>query len=433
MKFRGLSAAVVVLAVLGGLLWWSQRHKPAPSTAASGPALLTLKPSEIASFTLKAKGAQAITLVQSPPGLWKITAPASYAADSSAVNELTASLTPLHAQRIVEDQASNLSQFGLAEPALEIDIDAKKGGATRLLLGDHTPTGDAVYAVTAGNQHLYTVADSIESVLNKKLPDLRDRRLIPIASGEVNSIDLVHDRQTISFARGSSGWKMEKPQPYRTDDFQVDDLLEQVVGARWRNSDNSNEDAKAYAHGSPFATVKLTGSFGTDTLDVRKGRGHYYAKSSAIQGIWQIQPALVSALDRGPDDFRNKQLLDIGYGDPSAITYHAEGINLNATRAGKVWYANGHKLDSSSVESLVSALRDLAASKFVTTGYTKSDIELTVTFPGKPVEEVQFQKVKGGAIARRGDGPSFYFLDSVTMQELYSAASGVKPAGAAEK
>jgi hypothetical protein len=86
-------------------------------------------------------------------------------------------------------------------------------------------------------------------------------------------------------------------------------------------------------------------------------------------------------------------------------------------------------MDSGSVEDLVSAIRSLAASKFVDSGFSSPNIRLIVTSDGgHQVEAVGLQTVKNGAIAKRTDGPSLYFLDSDTLSMLQNAISAVKPA-----
>src|SRR5260370_42530214 len=69
-----------------------------------------------------------------------------------------------------------------------------------------------------------------------------------------------------------------------------------------------------------MATAKVRDESGTQELQVRKsevsktkgGQNNdtYYAKSSAVDGIYKITADLGQALDKVVDDFRNKKLLD---------------------------------------------------------------------------------------------------------------------------
>ena len=337
MKFRGLLVAVVVLLILAGVLYWSQHRKTedtASTTTPASPAILIVHPAAVTSFTVKQRGAPPVTLVRSGAANWQIIAPSAFPADSATVSGMLSSLAPLTSQRVVEDKATDLSQYGLTDPTLELDITTKDNKTSHLLLGDQTPTGDAAYAALAGDPRLFTVASYLTTSLNKSLTDLRDKRLLPLDAASVSSIDLTRKDQTIGFARVQNGWQIEKPASYRTDNFQVDDLLQQLTGAKWDPSANADTAARAWPKATPVATAKLTGSSGVDTLEVRNDKDGYYAKSNAMPGTWKIDPSATSALDqdltRTLDDFRNKQLFDFGYADPEKIEYHAGATSLSS-------------------------------------------------------------------------------------------------------
>jgi hypothetical protein len=91
-------------------------------------------------------------------------------------------------------------------------------------------------------------------------------------------------------------------------------------------------------------------------------------------------------------------------------------------------------MEADSASALVEAVRGLSASKFVDSGYSKPDIDLTiVSNDGKDTTTAHFQTTPDGAIAKRDDSPGLYFFDSTTMKSLQTAISGLKPAAPATK
>jgi len=82
MKFRSLIIAVVVLATLGGVLYWSQHRQPAEEDAASStpaaPVIIKVDPAEVTELTIKQK--EPVTLAKTA-GKWQITQPKVYPAD----------------------------------------------------------------------------------------------------------------------------------------------------------------------------------------------------------------------------------------------------------------------------------------------------------------------------------------------------------------
>jgi hypothetical protein len=442
MKFRGLIAAAVVLLALTGVLYWSEHHKPkesADTSATPSPAILKIDPAAITSLTVKPKGAPPVTLARSG-SQWRITAPGDYPADSGTVSSMLSSLAPLNSQRVIDDHVANLAQFGLSDPSLELDVTGKDNKTSRLLLGDDAPTGDGIYVAVAGDARVFTAASYIKSSLNKSLDDLRDKRLLPIEAGSVSSIDLDRKGDAIGFARIQGGWQIEKPQPHRTDNFQVDDLLQQLTSAKWDGSVSPDDAARTFAHATPVAMAKLTGSAGDDSLEVRKekDKDDYYAKSSMVAGAWKVDSANASALGqalgRSLDDFRDKKLFDFGFADPDKIEYHAGATNLVLTHTNDAWWSNGKKMDPLGAEMLISALRELAATKFVDSGFTTSEIEIAVTSGGgKKVEKADIQKAGDGGIAKLEGDTTLYSLDGTTIRSLTDAIAGVKPAAPEKK
>ena len=439
MKFRSLIVAAAVLLVLAGVLYWSQHHKPAENSASTpnATAILKIDTATVTSLTVRQKGAQPFTLTRAG-SQWRITAPGDYPADSSTVSSMLTSLAPLNSDSIVEDHATDLAQFGLSDPSLEVDITGKDNKTSRLLLGDEAPTNGGLYVALGGDPRVFTAAAYIKTSLNKTMADLRDKRLLPLDASSVSSIDLVRKSQDIAFARIQNGWQIEKPQSYRADNYSVDDMLSQLTTAKWDPSVSADDASRDFGHATPVATVKLTGGAGPNTLEVRKEKDDYFAKSSAIPGAWKIDSTSASSLgqslSRSLDDFRSKQLFDFGYTDPEKIEYQSSVTSIVLAHSGSDWLSNGKKMDADSAETVVSALRNLSAAKFLDSGFSSPTIDVTVTSNGgKRVEKIQIQKTAEGAIAKRDDGPSLYSLDSATLQGLTDAIAGLKPAAPQKK
>src|ERR1700683_3573702 len=154
MKIRGLIVAAVVFFILAGILYWSEHHKPAEDTAKASedtpPAILKLDASAITGMDLEKRDEKPIVLTKAESGKWQITAPQPFGADESTVSGILSTLSSLNSQRVVEDKATDLKQYGLDQPALQLDITEKDNRTRKLLIGDDTPTGGAADAKPAG-------------------------------------------------------------------------------------------------------------------------------------------------------------------------------------------------------------------------------------------------------------------------------------------
>jgi hypothetical protein len=436
MKFRGLVIAVVVLCALGGVLYWSGHHKHSGESTAlaanQSPVILNTNTSAVTGLTIKKKGAAPITLDKTDSGSWKITAPDQYNADQETISGMLSALSPLDAERVIDDNGSSLQSYGLDQPSLELDVTGKGGKTQQLDFGDQTPTGDSVYVMLAGNPRVFTAANFNKTSLDKDVNDLRDKRLLPVDADNITRLELLAGHQDIVFSHTNGKWKIEKPSPLRTDNFSVDDLADQLTDARMDLTGSASSDAeKAFPHAAPVATAKLTDNSGTQVFELRKSGDNYYAESSAVKGEYQVDSSLGDALNKSLDDFRNKTIFDFSYNQPNKIELHEATKAWFLTRSGTDWWSDGKKMDEESVDSLVSELRGLTASKFVESGFTNPDITVTVTSQnGQKVEEVQIAESGADYIAKRQNEPSLYFLNASDVKNLLDAASGIKPASA---
>src|SRR6202044_100708 len=103
------------------------------------------------------------------------------------------------------------SQYGLAAPAVELDITGKGHTTQQLLVGDDTPVGSDVYAALPGDPRVFTVASYNKSSLNKSLNDLRDKSLITLNADKVSRVELLKKGEDIEFDRTKDGWQILKP------------------------------------------------------------------------------------------------------------------------------------------------------------------------------------------------------------------------------
>jgi hypothetical protein len=437
MKGRGLMVAAIVLAALTGTLYWSNHHKSAESSAAStiesSPKILAIPSTDVSELKIRKKGSDTLVLEKNGAGQWQITAPKSLAADQDAVSGILSTLSSLNSDRLVEDKAANLDQYGLAQPSVEVEISKQDKKTQRLLIGDDTPTGNGAYAAVAGDPRVFTMASYNKSSLVKNLNDLRDKRLLIFDSDKVSSIELTAKKQTIALGRSKDQWQIVKPKPFRADSFQVEELLRTLRDAKMdlSGTEDDKKVSAAFGSGALVAAAKVTDTSGTQELQVRKNKDDYYAKSTAVAGIYKITSGTGTGLDKGLDDFRNKKLFDFGYADPEKIELHDGPKSYFLTRSGSDWWSNGTKMDPGTVSALIDKMRDLSASKFPDTGFTTPAMDLTVTSNGgKRVEKVLLSKNGDNYEAKRENEPALYELSASSVSELQKSAADLRPAPA---
>jgi hypothetical protein len=435
MKLRGPIVAAIVLAGLTGALYWSNHHKPADTTEASAavsPKVLAVREADTSRFDLKKNGVEQVGAERAGAGQWHITSPTSLPADQSAVSSFLGTFSNLNSERLVEDKAGNLAPYGLDTPKLEIDLTEKDNKTQKLLLGDDTPAGNGIFVKLDSDPRVFTIPSFHKTSIDKSANDLRDKRLLTVDSNKISQVDLIAKKQETVFGRNKDEWQIVKPKPLRADSSAVDELVRALTDARMElgSSDDEKKTALAFASAAPVATAKVTAESGTQELQVRKNKDNYYAKSSAVEAIYKVQSTLGQALDKKLEDFRNKKVFDFGSDDPNKIEIRDESKTYFLTRSGEDWWSgSAKKMDAGTIQDLIDKIRDLAAGKFVDSGFTSALIDLTVTSnDGKRVEKVAISKGGDNYIAKRENDSTLYQLDSKAIDDLRKSAEDLKPA-----
>lgn len=433
MKLTRLLIAAAVLAVLGGAMWWSNRDEKAKEgkSTDTSPKILTLKEEGIQQIDIKPRQGDVTTVKKGEGGHWSITAPKPMKADDAAVASITAAVSNLSADRIVDEHATDLPSYGLEPALVTLTFTDSSGKATVLKFGDDTPTGSDAYAMTDGNPRLYTVFTATKTTFNKTWKDLREKHLLSFNTDKLSRVELdVPGKPPIEFGRsGPMDWQILKPKTMRADSFQVEQLTGKMKNVTLDPEMDPQKAAAGFAAAQPVATVRITGEEGPLSIEIRKTKDDTFAKSSQVEGIFKVNKDAADDLAKNVDDFRNKKLFDFGFSDPTRIEFKDGAKTSVWEKSGDKWTSAGKTIDSVSVQNLIDKLRDVSATKFTEAAVGTPTIEITVVSDsGKRTEKASIAPAGSAFIARRDGDASEYELDAATVNGLRDAANDVKEA-----
>lgn len=434
MKMRQLLVAAVVLAALAATLYWSNHRKPATSvTAASSTTnskVIALNQDDISKLEVKKKGGDDVVLSRVGPSSWKITSPKPLVADQDTVSSMLYDLAPMDGATLIADKPADLKQFGLADPEAQVTATSKDGKANTILLGDETPTGDSAYVMLSGDNKVYSVSKNSKANLDKSLADLRDKRLMPVDFDKISSVEIGGGKLHMTFGSADGKWTVRSPANLRGDTSMMETIIEKL---RTSTMDPSlpeaevKKDASLYASGAPIATIKATDASGSQQLQIRKAADGYYAKTTAMEGVFKVPNELGDAVNKDAEDFREKRVFDFADQDPDKLEMHDGSKAVYLMRNGEDWWQDGKKMDPLSVQDFLRPIRSLTATKFATSGFANPEISFMVTSnDGKRVEKVDIAKNGNDYLARRSDGATLYEVDSKAIEDMRKGASDLK-------
>ena len=373
-------------------------------------------------------GAEPLVLRRDDSKKWRILEPKPLPADQEAAGQMATAIASLAADKVIEEQAAELTPYGLNVPVTTVTVLRKDGKTDVLLIGDETPTGSGSYAKLAATAKVFTVASFTKTSFEKTANDLRDKRLLTFDSDKLTRVELTAKGPAIEFGKNNQNeWQILKPRPLRADGSQVEDLIRKLKDAKMDASATAEDEKKAadaFATAPKVASAVVSDASGNQTLEVRKDKDkNYYAKSSVVPGVFKIGADVGDGLDKAIDDFRNKKVFDFGFSEPSKV----ELKTAIYTKNGDKWIAAGKTMDAATVQNLIDKLRDLSATKFVEKAAGAPVFDAIVTSgDGKRVEKVTIAKQENQYFATRAGEPSVYELAAAAVEELQKAAAEVK-------
>ncbi len=169
MKSKGLLTASFLLLVLSGVIWWSNKKA---ATADKTPVetatvkLLNLPEDQIQDIEIKKRTGETIQLKRND-SKWLIAGAEPLRADPDAVSSMLSTISSLSSDRTVEEKASSLEPYGLAPATIELNVTDKNKKTAKVLIGDDTPAGTAVYAAIAGDVRVFALASYKKNSFDK--------------------------------------------------------------------------------------------------------------------------------------------------------------------------------------------------------------------------------------------------------------------------
>jgi hypothetical protein len=354
-------------------------------------------------------------------------------ADQESVSTILYNLSPMDGATLIDDKGADMKQFGLAEPEAQVSATGKDGKTHTILVGDETPTGDSAYVMVSGESKVYSVPKNTKTNLDKGLKDLRDKRLMPLNFDALSGVEINGAKLHLTFGSDDGKWTVHSPANLRGDTSKMETIIEKLRTATMDPSTSDADMKKAaslFASGAPIATLKATDASGSQELQIRKAADGYYAKTTAMDGVYKVPNELGDAVNKDAEDFREKRVFDFAEEDPDKVELHDGAKGYFLTRSGEDWWSGeGKKMDPLGVQDFLRTIRTLTATKFATSGFSNPGISLVVTSKdGKRTEKVDVAKGGSGYLAKRSDGPALFELDAKSIGEMQRAAGDLKPA-----
>ncbi len=436
---RGLRSTLFLVVVLAGLVGYIYylNGRESTSTDSKEKLFAAIKEDDIEDVRIKSADGQT-TRVQKADGTWKIVEPEAAPADQTELSSIASSLATLEVQSVVDEKASDLTQYGLEPARIEVEFRAKGvKEAKRIEIGERTQTGGDLYARFPGQQRVILLSSFLDTTFNKNTFALRDKSVIKIERDKVDRIEIQKDgKPAVTLAKTGMDWRIVAPLTARADFAAVEGSLERLSSAQMQGIVSADGAAdRKHKLNPPVASITTAaGSSRATLLFGATENALVYAKDTARPMVFTVAPTLFTDVIRELAEFRRKDLFDARSFTATHVEFKrgSETVTLNKikNKDGTEEWRNGDKLiHAMKVEDLLSKVSSLRAESFETTSHAalkNPALVVTLRFDENKMEQVAFARAGADIVASRSDEPGTAKVLAPSFEEVFKGIDEMK-------
>jgi hypothetical protein len=431
-------ALVVASAGLGAYIYFVESERTDTEAKAK---VFAVEADAIDEIRVTAKGET--SLLRKSDGSWKMIEPLATDVDQNEISALVSGIANLEENREVEPNATNLADFGLAEP--KADISFKAGNATgRVRLGDQTPTAGDMYALKDDGTRVFLVATFSENTLARSSFDLRDKRVLRFERDKADGLEITNATGKATMARADSTWRITAPGNARGDYGAIEGVLTKISTTMMAAvAAPEVKDPVMYGFDKPVATVVVkTGSSAATLILGTTVAGKTFARDLSRAMVFTVDESMATDMLKGADEYRRKEVFDFrGFTAKEVVlTRGAQTVTLakvagTGENAAEKWTVAvsgegafaARDADAALADDLLTKVAGLRAQSFAKAAAAGAApaLKVAVRFDEQSREEVGFARQGATVVATRADEAGVGTFDAAAFDEALKALDAV--------
>ena len=379
---------------------------------------------------------------------WQVTAPVNAKGDSPAISDFLSFLNNLTFTRVVEESPKNLSTFGLDTPNLKVILSMNDGKTKGIRVGENHPMGNKVYLAQLNGERVLT-ADITRDRLDQKVYDLRDKTILDFKTPQINKIELIRDKKTLTLKKNEHSWQLiEEETTAKGNESEITNLLNTIQTAHIEQFvEEQPEQLASYGLNNSKLTVKLTTLKANEPLTLfigEKSEHGFYAKTLSKKNIFVINQSLFDALNnRQLVDFLNKSLVEFNDDDLSKVTLRMGDSRVDLIRDKKdlqKWTMVkpvDMKANTATINSLLFDLKNTRIVQFIKTntknskmfGMEQPEKEISLTYKNGETWTLKLGGQTSNAdhyFAQRSDEETVFTLQKSSIESIFRSLYDLK-------
>ncbi|MCP4666139.1 MAG: DUF4340 domain-containing protein [Deltaproteobacteria bacterium] len=314
MRFKStlfwFAAAVFVLCFY---LYDIKQEEKKKETEKTAKTLFRFSADDVESIAL-VKGGETIMMQKKGDGdkkTWEIVAPIHTWAEGFVVDDLMKRLANLKYERIMTENADDLAQFGLDPPAFGVTFKTTERSG-RISFGTETPIEYGTYTRIDEEKKVYLVETSEIKALDKRLFDLRTKKLFTQNIDDIKRIMIDRQQGEWTLVKKDKTWGFEDDEDFRMDQQKAGALFIDFLMARASSFETESvRDLRPFGLHLPKARITLSGPDRSETILLghpsKKAKNRIYAKMQARPQVVTVNQSLLDDLPKDREAIKEKE------------------------------------------------------------------------------------------------------------------------------
>lgn len=392
MRFKGTFVLLILFLGLGSYVYFTEiRGREARQQAEEAKKkVFQVEQKDITEISLVYPD-RTITGVKKGEKKWEMTSPSGIEADPDEWDLLASYVPKIERDQTVMDNAPDLAEFGLNEPAIKLIAKTSGGQTLEVLFGNENPRKTLNYAKLSNSNEVFLTPNSWATSFTKTVSDLRNKRVLEFEVDDVDMVTLSGGGRQVEFQKSGEDWQVKKPLDTKADKNEISAFLSSI---RFARASFPDPVPAAQVTGLSRAAVRITLHDAKAKADRVLLVGNtaeadkYYARDTSRDAVFTIDKDIPEKARRPIFDWRDKTVVQVDRDRIEEIDIQRGDETSSIRKDGSDWkLADGRKVQADKVSGMLSTLEFEKAKDII-------DSPRTLSFYGldKPRIDVAFKQ-----------------------------------------
>ncbi len=332
MSTRWTLALLALAAALGGWVYFGEIRGDARKQEAEAAAkkIFGVESASVTALELTLAGGGVARIARDGASDWRVESPVAYPADRDAVERALKALEKVTSTATISPAPADLAPFGLGPAGKKVRVFIGGSEPQELAIGGPTPVGGGKYVSLASDPaRVFAVDAGGLYGLAPTLVELRDKRLLRVATGSIDGLDVSARGAAVVHAKKSeAGWQLTAPEAADADAARIQRLLDELALARATDFADSPTKAETDGLAKPELELAIHAADKEERLTFARVDDKVWLRRGDDPVLLAVNAGVIASVPTLAFDYREKRVLTL-------VADEVKSLELSYPRTGE--------------------------------------------------------------------------------------------------